>query len=169
MNGPGRGTNFRDDILKVKEEMPEREREQALMERLENVVRTTGPKKELQIFDGVGSSPPRPTENASGEESPTQVRSTLPTDVIPDQESFIEVDPSIGKTDAATNIANNIIEQRNVRIEPSGEPPIGGSIKSSAVEDIALDDVTDLVEVELDPLGGGVEMTSLSINNHRNR
>ena len=102
MNGPGRGTNFRDDVTKAKEEKQERERKQSLQERLETVVRTTSPRKELQIFNGVGSSPSRTMENASGEESPTRIRSSLPTEIIVDQESFIEVDPSVGKIDPAT-------------------------------------------------------------------
>jgi len=55
-------------------------------------------------------------------------------------------------------------------LESSDETSIGGSasIISSAVEDNGLEAsgyITDPGGVELDPLGGGVEMSSLSISN----
>src|SRR5271170_5198248 len=116
MNGPGRGTNLRDDVAKTKEERQtkeDKEREEALRERLERVVRTTSPRKELQLFDGVGASPSRTVDCTPREESPTRSRSVLPTEVLAEQDSFIEVDPSAGKSDPATDstVAPEIIEE----------------------------------------------------------
>lgn len=177
MNGPGRGTNLKDDVTKVKEERQtkaDKEREEALRERLERVVRTTSPRKELQLFDGVGSSPARTVEDTPLEESPTRSRSSLPIEVLTAQESFIEVDPSEGQTDPATDgtVPPEVIEEavNATAVESSDETSIGGSasIISSAVEDSGLsasEYVNDGPEIELDPLGGGVEMTSLPINN----
>jgi hypothetical protein len=177
MNGPGRGTNLRDDVAKTKEERQtkeDKEREDALRERLERVVRTTSPRKELQLFDGVGASPSRTVDGTPLEESPTRSRSILPTEVLAEHDSFIEVDPSAGKSDPATDgtVAPEIIEEavNAMTIESSDETSVGGSasIISSAVEDSGLsasEDINELSEIELDPLGGGVEMTSLSINN----
>ena len=169
MNGPGRGTNVRDDITKIKEDKQEKDRAEALRERVERAVRNTSPRKDLQLFDGVGSSPSRTMENASGEESPTRVRSSLPAGVLTDQEPFIEVDPSLGKGERATDeeVAPETIEKTIV--ESSENTSLGGSaiVISSAIEDNAMSEF--LSDLELDPLGGGVEMTSLSINSHRKR
>jgi hypothetical protein len=169
MNGPGRGTNVRDEITKIKEDKQERDRAEALRERVERAVRNTSPRKDLQLFDGVGSSPSRTMENASGEESPTRVRPTLPREVLKDQEPFVEVDPSVGKGDPATDeeVAPEIIER--TIIESSDHTSLGGSaiVISNTIEDNAMSEF--LSDAELDPLGGGVEMTSLSINNRRKR
>jgi len=177
MNGPGRGTNLRDDATKTKEERQakdDKEREDALRERLERVVRTTSPRKELQLFDGVGSSPARTLEGTPRDESPTRTRSSLPTEPVTEQDSFIEVDPSVGQSDPATDgtIPPEVLEEavNATAIESSDETSVGGSasIISSAVEESGLsasEYINDTPEIELDPLGGGVEMTSLSVNN----
>ena len=164
MNGPGRGTNLRDDITKAKEERQmreDKEREEALRERLERVVRSTSPRKELQLFDGVGSSPSRTTEATPLEGSPTRSRLSLPTEVLTEQKSFIEVDHSIGKTDPATDgtVPPEIIEEavNATVIESSDETSLGGSasIICSAVEDTGLsagEYINDNAEIELGPL-----------------
>jgi hypothetical protein len=171
MNGPGRGTNVREDVIKAKEERhakeekerEEKEREDALRERLERVVRTASPKKD-QLFDGVGSSPLRIQADT----------------VVPDgtaiKEPFVEVDAAETKLEMPA--VDAVVEETNVfTLESSDETSVGGSasVISSAVEDNGLDassyvtglpsvELDPLSSVELDPLGGGVEMSSLPIN-----
>jgi hypothetical protein len=158
MNGPGRGTNVRDEVVRAKEERhtkEEKEREEALRERLERVVRAASPRKD-QLFDGVGSSPLR-------------VRPETVTAEATDTKEFVEVDPSDAKLER--DPALDAVAETNVTIlESSDETSVGGSasIISSAVEDNGLEAsgyITDPGGVELDPLGGGVEMSSLSISN----
>jgi hypothetical protein len=174
MNGPGRGTTIREDIIKVKEERQtkeEKDRSDALKERLERVVRTTSPKKELQLFDGVGSSPMRSRESIAPEDSPTRPRSSRRTEELGEpKEEFVEVDPTAGQVDPAIDaIAKDEIGEDLVTALESDDTSIGGSasLVSSAVEDNGLSTsgyVTDPLGVELDPLGGGFEMSSLSLN-----
>ena len=54
-------------------------------------------------------------------------------------------------------------------IESSDDTSLGGSANCyiQRIEDNAMSEF--LSDLELDPLGGGVEMTSLSINSHRKR
>jgi hypothetical protein len=168
MNGPGRGTNVRDDVIKIKEDKQGRDRAEALRERVEQAVRNTSPRKDSQLFDGVGSSPSRTIENTGVEESPTRVRSSLPTEVHVDQATFIDVEPSVGNCDPGTEeVAPGIVEKTT--IESLDDTALGESaiVITSAIEDNANSEF--ISDVELDPLGGGVEMTSLSMNSHRYR
>jgi hypothetical protein len=174
MNGPGRGTTIREDVVKVREERQnkeEKERNDALKERLERVVRTTSPRKELQLFDGVGSSPLRSTEIVAPQDSPTRVPSLRQTEISEDaKEPFVEVDPIHGEPDPVVNaVANAQIGEDVVTALESDDTSVGGSasLVSSAVEDNSLSTsgyVTDPSGVELDPLGGEFEMSSLSLN-----
>jgi hypothetical protein len=160
MNGPGRGTNVRDEVVKAKEERhakESREREDALRERLERVVRTTSPRKE-QLFDGVGSSP-------------LKTKGTTVPDEAEVKDAFVEVEIADTKLETPVSGIDAVVEETNVTVlESSDETSLGGSasVISSAVEDNGLEAsgfVTDPFGVELDPLGGGVEMSSLSITN----
>ena len=202
MNGPGRGTNFRDDNLsaKIREEGKAKEERasdrEPLSVRMERVMRSSSPRKESPPFDGVGASPVRATIEgsaaASRETSPTRVRSNLQTEVSVDHEPFVEVDPAAGKPDPVTEEnaeacleemerkeeqegekeaeeENVEGEERNVvAIESSDEFSLGGSasVISSAVEDNGLSEYVTPVEseVELDPLGGGIEMKAFTMN-----
>jgi hypothetical protein len=160
MNGPGRGTNVRDEVVKAKEERhakESREREDALRERLERVVRTTSPRKE-QLFDGVGSSP-------------LKTKGTTVPDEAEVKDAFVEVEVADTKLETPVSGIDAVVEETNVTVlESSDETSLGGSasVISSALEDNGLEAsgfVTDPFGVELDPLGGGVEMSSLSITN----
>jgi Myotubularin-like phosphatase domain len=204
MNGPGRGTNFRDDNNtvrsreegKVKEDKAKEDKasdREPLSMRMERAMRSASPRKESPPFDGVGASPVRTnTEDsavASRDNSPTRVRSNLQTEVSVDHEPFVEVDPAAGKPDPVTeenaeacleelekkeqdgdeegeeeNVEGE--ESNVVAIESSDEFSLGGSasVISSAVEDNGLSEYVTPVEseVELDPLGGGIEMKAFT-------
>jgi hypothetical protein len=108
-----------------------------------------------------------------------------------DHEPFVEVDPAAGKPDPATeeNAEAGLEELETkeqdgekegeeekgegeesnvVAIESSDEFSLGGSasVISSAVEDNGLSEYVTPVEseVELDPLGGGIEMKAFTAN-----
>jgi Myotubularin-like phosphatase domain len=196
MNGPGRGTNFRDDnnTVKPREEGKAKEEKasdrEPLNVRMEKAMRSASPRKESPPFDGVGASPVRANTEGSGatsrENSPTRVRSNLQTEVSVDHEPFVEVDPAAGKPDPVTEEnAEACLELETkeqdgegegeqvdgedsnvVAIESSDEFSLGGSasVISSAVEDNGLSEYVTPVEseVELDPLGGGIEMKAFT-------
>ena len=193
MNGPGRGTNFREDnnAARVREEddkgkeVKTTERE-PLSVRMEKAMRNASPRKESTVSDGVGASPVRSALDgpaASHETSPTRVRSNLRTEALADHEPFVEVDPAAGNPEPVTETdAEALVEQKEEQeeekapmeeghvagIESSDETSLGGSasVISSAIEDNGLSEYVTPVEneVELDPLGGGIEMTAFTLS-----
>ena len=171
MNGPGRGTNVREDTVKIREERKEKEEQprEDLQERLHKVMRTASPRKDLQIFDGVGSSPSRTQEAVNVENSPSRVKSSLPTEVLAEsKDQFIEGNLSVGEPDPAIEDIPVIIEETNTAVAEASDDSLGGtgSVISSAVEDSGLsasDLVAEPLKPEFDPLGGGVEMTAFKI------
>jgi hypothetical protein len=85
------------------------------------------------------------------------------------KEPFIEVDPAAGQIDPVTASAIPDAPARNEDIdatppESSGWTSVDGSAShtSSAVEDVKPDASEEIDGPELDPLGGGVEMISLT-------
>jgi hypothetical protein len=174
MNGPGRGTNFREDLGKQKEEQLRED----VQDRLARIVKSTSPRKELQLFDGVGASPSRTAEKASGDESPIKLQSSRRQEILDEtKDAFVEVDPRAGDIDPANDDTRETVmdeEPSASTVESSDETSMGGdmSIVSSALEDNGLASsgfVTEPMGVELDPLGGGVEMSSLSLKDTRIR
>lgn len=173
MNGPGRATNVREDVSKSKEEEKSRE---DVQDRLARIVRTTSPRKELQLFDGVGASPSRTAEKTNVEESPVRSQPSRRHEVLEEtKHAFVEVDPKAGDIDPANDDTHEtvVIEEANVSTtESSDDTSVGGeaSLVSSAVEDGGLGENEFVMEsLELDPLGGGVEMSSLPLNGTRIR
>ena len=85
-----------------------------------------------------------------------------------DQETFIEVGPSVGKGDPGTEeVAPEIVEKTTIASLDDTSLEESAIVITSAIEDNAMSEF--IPDVELDPLGGGVEMTSLSMNSHRYR
>jgi len=193
MNGPGRGTNFREDniMVRVREDSKGKEEKaterEPLSVRMEKAMRNAIPRTEGPVFDGVGASPVRSSVDsatASRETSPTRVRSNLQTEVIAEHEPFVEVDPAAGKPDPVTETNAKILLEQTEKgqeeekvpvvqgdgavVESSDEISLGGSasVISSAVEDNGLSEYVTPVEneVELDPLGGGIEMTAFTLS-----
>ena len=170
MNGPGRGTNVREDaIVKAKEERQNKEdkdRDEILRERLERVVRTTSPRKQSQLQDDVGASPIRTRESTMAPDSPFVGASPQKNVIAESKEPFVEVDPAAGQIDpvTASAIPVGVKEGDETPPESSGWTSVDGSVSitSSAVEDAKLEASQDLDGPELDPLGGGVEMISLT-------
>ena len=85
------------------------------------------------------------------------------------KEPFVEVDPAAGQIDPVTASAIPDAPARNENNdttppESSGWTSVDGSAShtSSAVEDTKLDASEEIDGPELDPLGGGVEMISLT-------
>jgi len=199
MNGPGRGTNFREDnnTARVREDGKGREERAAEREplsvRMEKAMRNASSRKESTFSDGDGTSPVGSAldgATTSHETSPTRVKSNLQTEDIADHEPFVEVDPAAGKPDPVTETNAEVsteqreeqedekalVEQGHVAvIESSDETSLDGSasVISSAIEDNGLSEYVTPVEneAELDPLGGGIEMTAftLSSTSLRNR
>jgi hypothetical protein len=162
MNGPGRGTNVRDEVAKTKEKSVKegRDRDEILRERLERVVRTTSPKKEhLQLFEGVGSSPAR-------------TRATTLTEIAIERPSSRQKEVILATTEAADCPAEEspLAEDEEVKkvavIESDDSLAASADLVSSNVEESESSSgyATDTLALELDPLGGGVEMSSLALN-----
>lgn len=168
MNGPGRGTNVREEaVAKTKEERQnkeEKDRNEILRERLERVVRTTSPRKQLQMQDDVGASPTRTRESTMALDSPFVGASPQKYLVEGTKEPFVEVDPAAGQIDPVTASVEPaaVTDHNTTPLESSGWTSVDGSISSNAVEDTKLDASEDVDGPELDPLGGGVEMISLT-------
>ena len=166
MNGPGRGTNVRDDPNKPREER------EPINARLDRVVKLS-PRKEVQPgFEGPYSSPSRSEESLPLTESfPSKSKASLPIEVVADsQDHIIEVDPSEGKIDPVNDetTVKKVMEQKEDLIEGQD-----GASSQEQVPDGSLSEdnglsargfVTSPVDVELDPLGGGVEMTTLRLS-----
>jgi hypothetical protein len=174
MNGPGRGTNFREDSGKSKEEQARED----VQDRLARIVRTTSPKKDLLLFDDVGSSPSRSTEKSPVDDSPIKSTSSHRQEILEEtKDAFVAVDPTAGDVDPVNDDTREtlvVAEPNATTIESSDDTSVGGdvSIISSTVEDngfTSSDFLDRLTSVELDPLGGGVEMSSLSLNDKRIR
>jgi Myotubularin-like phosphatase domain len=169
MNGPGRGTNIREDVAgKMKEERQikeDKDRDEILRERLERVVRTTSPRKHSQLQEDVGASPVRTRENTNAPDSPLLDASPQKDTEGGTKEPIVEVDLAAGQIDPVTAnvIPAGLADTNATPPESSDWTSVDGSasISSSAVED-KLDTSEGLDGPELDPLGGGVEMISLS-------
>ena len=163
MNGSGRGTNFREETVKVKDEQPRED----IQDRLTRIVRTTSPRKELSIFDGVGASPARSGEKSPVDDSPVERMTSRRQEILEaTKEAFVEVDPTAGDIDPVNDDTREavVVDEPNATTMESSDDV---SIISSAMEDNGMassDFVQDISSVELDPLGGGVEMSSLSLN-----
>jgi len=167
MNGPGRGTNVRDDPNKPREER------EPIKARLDRAVKLS-PTKELPTsFEGLNSSPSRSDESLPlTESSPSKSKPSLPVEVLADsQDHIIEVDPSEGKIDPPNDetIVKKVMEQREGLIEDqdgasSQEQVVDGNISEDNGLGASGFVITNPVDVELDPLGGGVEMTTLRLS-----
>lgn len=167
MNGPGRGTN-------VREERQNKDERDQLQERLQMAVRNASSRK---LSDGIGSAPSQTRESCAGDELPKQLTPPLPTEVVVDQEPVIEGDPSAEKIDSTadgTAVVNLSEDANTTTVETSDYSIVGSaSTLSNTIESSemsASEDITESQGVELDPLGGGVEMTTLTITSPlRNR
>ena len=189
MNGPGRGTNVREDMGRVREERQgkeDKEREDVQV-RLQKIMKTS-PRKDLQIFEGVGSSPSHIREVRSVENTLSRAESPLPTVVVAEseeaiitesqeqamtesQDQFIEVDLLDGKLDLITDEIPVVVLEADAAVVETSEDSLIGTdcVIRNAVKENVLS--VGSFEVELDPLGGGVEMTDFKANNlpFRNR